>query len=110
MPKAKTATVRYEEDLHLSLQSQTAAVEYLKAALEDSDPKIFLLALRDVAKARGGVGALARESNLNRENLYRMMSRSGNPSLTSLASALRAIGLRLSIESSTPPKQRRKAS
>jgi probable addiction module antidote protein len=54
---------------------------YLNAALDDGDPKVFLLALRNVAVARGGMVKIARTCKLNRESLYRMLSKQGNPSL-----------------------------
>jgi probable addiction module antidote protein len=76
-------TESYKEDLLESLQDSTTSAEYLTACLDDGDVDVFLLALRDVAEAQGGIRKLAGRARLNRENLYRMLSRSGNPSLTS---------------------------
>ena len=73
------------------------ALEYLNAALEDGDPEVFLMALRDVAEAQGGVAQLAEAAKLNRENLYRMLSDRGNPELRSLDALLHALGFRLAI-------------
>ena len=100
MPKAKISTESYRENLLRGLRNPDEAVHYLNASLEDGDIRVFLLALRDVADARGGMGALAREARLNRESLYRMLSRSGNPSLDSLTAVLNACGLRLTVQSS----------
>lgn len=61
----------------------------------------FLLALRDVAEARG-MTQVARTANLNRENLYRMLTSNGNPQLSSLNALLHSLGLRLAIEVSVP--------
>ena len=72
------------------------AAEYLNAALEDSN-ETFLLALRDVAEAQT-MTALAKDSRLNRESLYRTLSRKGNPQLRSLTSVLAAFGLKLRVE------------
>lgn len=47
---------------------------YLEAALEGDDPRVFLMALKDVAEAYGGLAKLAKTTGLNRENLYRMLS------------------------------------
>ncbi|WP_300463501.1 helix-turn-helix domain-containing protein [Desulfobacula sp.] len=55
-----------------------------------------MLALRDVAKAKGFSHA-AREANLNRETLYRMLSEKGNPNLSSLNKLLDTLGLTLTI-------------
>jgi len=78
------------------LRAPTEAVAYLNACLEDGDPEVFLLALRDVARARGGVAKLAEATELNREHLYRMLSENGNPELRSLEALLDALGFRLS--------------
>jgi len=68
------------------------------AALEDGDARVFLLALRNVPKARG-FSTLATKSALNRESLYKMLSKRGNPSLRSLGSLLDSLGFRLSVSS-----------
>ncbi len=55
------------------------------------------MALRDVAKAYG-VGELAQEAKLGRESLYKALSKTGNPKLSTLVSLLNAIGLKISID------------
>ena len=88
----------YHEDLLERLKDPAYAVAYLEAALEESDmPAVFLLALRNVAEARG-IARLARETKLNRENLYAMLSEHGNPVLSSLYVILDALGMKLSVE------------
>lgn len=91
------ATVKYVDGLKESLKDPEEAAAYLDAALEDGDQEVFLLALRDVAEARG-LSAVAQDAQLNRENLYRMLSRQGNPQLSSLTALLRSMGLRLAVE------------
>jgi probable addiction module antidote protein len=91
------STRNFEEVLAEDLQDPAEAVEYLNACLEDGDPRVFLLALRDVARARGGVAKLAEATELNREHLYRMLSENGNPELSSLEVLLGALGFRLSV-------------
>ena len=87
----------YEDMLDEDLQDPAEAVGYLNACLEDGDPDVFLLALRDVARAQGGVARLADATNLNREHLYRMLSENGNPALRSLEALLDALGFRLAV-------------
>lgn len=87
----------YQEDLLTSLQDSDEAVEYLNAALEDGEPKVFLLALKDVVDSHGGMSKLATSTSLNRENLYRMLSSKGNPELKSLRTLLRAMGMQLTV-------------
>jgi probable addiction module antidote protein len=85
-----------------------ARLRYLNACLEDEDERVFLLALRDVADAHGGIRVLSRNAHLNRESLYRMLSKSGNPSLDSLAAVLNACGLRLAVQPTQPRRQKRR--
>jgi probable addiction module antidote protein len=93
MPKL---TKSYHESLLQALQDPQAAAEYLTAALEDGDSAVFLLALRNVADAQG-MCTVASKAQLNRENLYRMLSEQGNPQLGSLTALLDALDLRLAI-------------
>ena len=89
-------TKDYRESLLQDLQAPSEAAAYLTAALEEGDSTVFLLALRDVADARG-MSVLAAKAQLNRENLYRMLSESGNPQLDSLTALLDALDLRLAV-------------
>lgn len=91
-------SVSYDDYLIRSLKNPKRAAAYLNAALEDEDPRVFLLALRYVAEARGGMGAAAAKSSLNRESLYRMLSKKGNPSLQSLGALLSSLGFRLAVD------------
>lgn len=88
----------YKEHLLKRLQDPKEAAAYLNAALDDEDPEVFLLALKDIAEAHGGISKLAKESELNRESLYRTLSSRGNPRLTSLVAILNACDLHLSIK------------
>lgn len=87
----------YKDGLFADLQDPEFAVAYLNAALEEDAPEVFLLHLRDVAEAWGGIGKLATDTQLAREALYRMLSTQGNPQLTSLDKILHALGLRLAV-------------
>ena len=107
MPKI-VGSKPYRDSLLKSLKKPDEAAHYLNACLEDEDPRVFLLALRDVADAYGGIGALAESSHLNRESLYRALSKSGNPSLNTLGSLLSSLGLRLAVQSVGPARGRRR--
>lgn len=77
------------------------AVELLRLALEALDnPEERgggLLALRAVAEAYGGLGAVAAQAGISRESLYRSLSPKGNPTLKTIVAVLKTLGLRLSI-------------
>ena len=88
----------YQTDLLESLKDPAEAAEYLNAALEDGEPEVFLLALRDVVDSYGGMAKLAASTALNRESLYRMLSTKGNPEFFSLSTVLSAVGFRLAVD------------
>jgi len=90
-------SITYDIGLHEDLRDPVEAAGYLDAALEDGSQDVFLMALRDVAKAHG-LARLARETALNRENMYRILSEEGNPQLSSLKALLDSLELKLSIE------------
>jgi probable addiction module antidote protein len=92
---------RYKNNLIESLKDPTEAAKYLNTALEDGEPEVFLLALRDVVDSYGGMGKLAVSTSLNRENLYGMLSTKGNPEFFGLSTVLDAIGFRLAVEPKT---------
>src|SRR5512136_936711 len=95
------AGVDYRTGLLEDLVDPEEAAAYLNAALEDGDQQVFLLALRDIMDARG-ITQVARDAQLNRENLYRILSPKGNPQLSSLTSLLHGVGLRLAVEVEAP--------
>ncbi|WP_081617294.1 addiction module antidote protein [Thioalkalivibrio sulfidiphilus] len=60
------------------LDSEEVIAEYLNAALEDEGPNVFLVAIGDIAKARG-MTELAREAGLGRESLYKALAPGAKP-------------------------------
>lgn len=102
MPRSRS----YQDKLLEDLKDPGEAAEYLNTALEEGDREMFLLALRNVADARGGISKLAESTLLNRENLYRMLSDKGNPEFYSLYTLLNALGFRLAVEAKEPDHKR----
>jgi len=74
------------------------AIILLNAILEDGDQGELLIALRQMAKAFGGMQTVAEKANLNPTQIYRTLSAEGNPELTSISAILRAMGMRLAVE------------
>lgn len=99
--KANAITGDYQEWLISHLNNKKAALAHLQVALEayqqDGDREAFMLSLRHVAMAQGGIAHLAHETKLNRESLYRLLSGKGNPTIETLTSILRAFGIRLKL-------------
>jgi len=94
----KELTVSHRERLIGELRSDPAlAAEYLSAAAEDGDPRVYLAALRTVAEAKG-MAKLAKAAGVPRESLYRALSSSGNPRFSTLHAVLKAAGLKMAVE------------
>lgn len=74
------------------------AAEYLRVAFEELDEEggeaAFLIALRHIVEARGGMSQIAERAQLSRESLYRALSANGNPTLKTLSAVIHAAGLR----------------
>ena len=103
MSKKIVAAISHHEREVAELRADhELAVEYLKAAMEtldDPDDRAAgLLALRTVAEAYGGLGAVAAEAGISREALYRALSAKGNPTLKTILAVLKAVGMKLSVE------------
>ncbi len=96
--RRKTSASHDEAIVRRLRKDPAFAVEYLKAALEDEDePRVLLLALRHLARARG-IAKVAKAAGVERESLYRALSARGNPRLSTLVAVTKAIGLRLTVE------------
>jgi probable addiction module antidote protein len=100
--KLKAAVSHHDREVAELREDRELAVEYLKAAMESidnpDDRAAGLLALRTVAEAYGGLGAVAAEAGISRESLYRALSANGNPTLKTLLAVLKAVGMKLSVE------------
>ncbi len=94
---------KYQDWLIEKLKDHDEAVAYLNAALEESlkgdeeSHHLFLMALRNVAEAQGGLGNLAKKAHVGRESLYKTLSEKGNPKWCTLVSLIISLGLNLRL-------------
>jgi len=95
--KRKTSVSHDEAMVRRLRKDPEFAVEYLKAALEDDEPAVLLIALRHLAQAQG-IAKVAKAAGIQRESLYRALSPRGNPRLSTLVAVTKAIGLKLTVE------------
>lgn len=94
----KELTVSHRARLIAELRSDPElAAEYLNAAAEDSDPRVYLTALRTVAESQG-MAKVAKAAGVPRESLYRALSADGNPRFSTLHAILKAAGLKMAVE------------
>ena len=77
------------------LDDEETISEYITAALEDSNPDVFLTAVRDVARARG-MAQLAKDDGLGRESLYKALTPGAKPRYDTMLKLLHALGVKLS--------------
>ena len=82
------------------LDSEEVIAEYLTVALEDPDPDAFLMAVCDVAKARG-IATIAENAGLGRESLYKALRPGAQPRFDTVRRLLDALGVKLGV---TPPQ------
>lgn len=102
--KGYPASRPYEEGLDKRLKNPQYAIAYLNAVLEENDPDLLLLGLRDVARAHGFTH-IAESAGLNRESLYKALSKGRNPRIGTVMDVLSAIGCKVRLE---PAKRTRR--
>lgn len=95
-------TTNYEDELIEDLKDSKEAQYYLEAAFEsyqkDGDTEALLLAMRDVAKAQGGVAQLAKKAGISRQHLYDILASRHNPKLDNWLNILSGLGFRVRLE------------
>ncbi|MCX5797622.1 MAG: transcriptional regulator [Elusimicrobia bacterium] len=88
-------TVSHHEYLMKHLTAPAEAAAYLDSVAEDGDIRFLLKAIRNVVEAQGGVGVLAKKTKLSRTTLYKTLSETGNPAVSTLDAILAVYGIRL---------------
>ena len=78
------------------LDNEEVIAEYLTAALEDPNPETFLLAVANVAKARG-IAKIAQDSGLGRESLYKALAPGAKPRYETVRKLMDALGVKLTV-------------
>jgi probable addiction module antidote protein len=79
------------------LDSDESIAAYITEALSTYDADMIARAIGVAAKARG-MTAIARQTGLSRESLYKALSGEGRPQFETINLVLKALGLRLRVE------------
>ena len=90
----KITTKKWDTSEHLD--SPEMIQEYLKAAFEEGDSEQLIIALGNIAKAKG-MTEIAKKTNLSRQNLYKALSAKGSPKYETIKKVVEALGYKLSI-------------
>lgn len=93
--KAKTKLVPFDAARYLS--DDAAIAEYMNAVLETGDTDLLLLALGDVARARG-MAQVAKDAGLGRESLYKALTPGAKPRFDTVVKVAKALGVRLAVQ------------
>lgn len=80
------------------LDNEETIAEYLNLALDDQNPEMLLLAIANIARARG-MAQVALDSGLGRESLYKALSDGAKPRYDTVLKVMRALGLKLQVAS-----------
>jgi len=82
-------------DIQNYIKSHEDQTGGLDAVLEEGDPALIAAAIDDIARARGA-SQFAKESDLSRETICNVFRPGGNPTLDTIAKAVKVLGPRLS--------------
>jgi probable addiction module antidote protein len=86
----------YDWDMADHINTEEDVYAYLEGALEENDFETLLDVIGAIARSKG-MAAMAEKLGLNRESLYKSLSREGNPSFMTIAKVLDSLGYKLHI-------------
>ena len=79
------------------LNDDAAIAEYMTVVLEANDPDLLLLALSDVARAKG-MAQVAKDAGLGRESLYKALAPGAKPRFETVMKVARALGVKFTAQ------------
>ena len=97
MRKTETPLKLAAFDAARNLDDDQAMAEYMTAVLEANDPDLLLLALSDVARAKG-MARVARDAGLGRESLYKALAPGAKPRFETIMKVARALGVKFTAQ------------
>lgn len=97
MTKSKMPLKLVAFDAARYLDDDEAIAEYMTAMLEENDPDLLLLALADVARAKG-MAQVAKDAGLGRESLYKALAPGAKPRFETVMKVARALGVKFTAQ------------
>ena len=97
MSKTKTPLKLVAFDAARYLDDDEAVAEYMTAILETNDPDLLLLALSDVARAKG-MAQVAKDAGLGRESLYKALAPGAKPRFETVMKVANALGIKFTAQ------------
>ena len=102
MTKSKAALKLHPFDAARYLQSDEAIAEYMTAVLEAEDPDLLLLAMGDIARAKG-MAQVAKDAGVGRESLYKALTPGAKPRFDTVVKVARALGVTFMVKPTSAP-------
>jgi probable addiction module antidote protein len=93
MTRPKSARKLVAFDAARYLDNDEAIAEYMTAVLEENDTDLLILALADVARAKG-MAQVAKDAGLGRESLYKALAPGAKPRFDTVMRVARALGVK----------------
>jgi probable addiction module antidote protein len=90
----------YDWDMADHINTKEEVFAYLEGALEENDMETFFDVVGAIARSEG-MAKIAKDLGLNRESLYKSLSREGNPSFATIAKVIDALGYKIEIKQKT---------
>jgi len=87
-----------QHTIDLLAKNETFREAYLNEALNESDGRVSLHMFRNVAEALGGITRLAKQSGLNRQNLYKALSGKKDPAFSTVEGIVHGFGFKIKVE------------
>ena len=97
MTKTKARLKLVAFDAARYLDDDEAIAEYMTAVLEFSDPDLLLVALSDVARAKG-MAQVAKDAGLGRESLYKALAPGAKPRFETVMKVAHALGVKFTAQ------------
>lgn len=99
MSKSKASIKLIPFDAARYLDDDEAIADYLSVVLDANDPDLLLLALSDIARAKG-MAQVAKDAGLGRESLYKALSPGAKPRFDTVMKVARALGVKFTAQPS----------
>ncbi|MFB2892207.1 DNA-binding protein [Aerosakkonemataceae cyanobacterium BLCC-F50] len=99
-------SINYENELIESIQEPLEAAAYIEACLEEAEPKILRLALKDIVEAHQRMNQLSEKAKLLYGKFDRMLSENKGEEIYCFSALLDALGFQFTVTIKSNNKER----
>lgn len=91
-------SISYQEELIESIKDPLEAAAYIEACLEEADPEVLRLALKDIVEAHQRMNQLSEKAKVLYGKFERMLSENKGEAIYLLSALLDALGFHLAVK------------